>query len=105
MVLASSATAELDTFTKVKAAIDKMVAELTAQNKDEIAMRDWCIENLNTNTRDETAAYDKKANLEAKIADLEKTIEQLTADIKASTEAVAEMQAQMKASSEIRESD
>jgi len=105
MVLASSATANLDTFTKVKAAIDKMVTELTAQNKDEISMRDWCIENLNQNTRDETAAYDKKTSLEAKIADLEKTIETLTADIKASTEAIAEMQKQMKVSSEIRESE
>lgn len=102
-VLAGSA--ELDAFTKVKEAIDKMVTELTAQNKDEIAMRDWCIENLNTNTRDETAAYDKKTSLEIKIADLEKTIETLTADIKSSTEAVAEMQKQMKASSEIREAD
>lgn len=102
-VLAGSA--ELDAFTKVKEAIDKMVTELTTQNKDEIAMRDWCIENLNTNTRDETAAYDKKTSLEIKIADLEKTIETLTADIKSSTEAVAEMQKQMKASSEIREAD
>jgi uncharacterized coiled-coil protein SlyX len=103
VVLASSV--QLDTFTKVKEAIDKMVVELTAQNKDEIAMRDWCIDNLNTNKRDTTAAYDKKTSLEIKIADLEKTIETLTADIKSSTEAVAEMQKQMKAASEIREGE
>jgi uncharacterized coiled-coil protein SlyX len=103
IVLASSA--QLDSFTEVKKAIDKMVTELTAQNEEEISMRDWCIENLNTNKRDETKAYDKKANEEARIADLEKTIEQLTADIKANTVAIAEMQQQMKVASEIREGD
>jgi hypothetical protein len=103
IVLASSA--QLDSFTEVKKAIDKMVTELTAQNEEEISMRDWCIENLNTNKRDETKAYDKKANEEARIADLEKTIEQLTADIKANTVAIAEMQQQMKVASEIREGE
>jgi uncharacterized coiled-coil protein SlyX len=104
-MVALASSVQLDTFTKVKEAIDKMVVELTAQNKDEIAMRDWCIDNLNTNKRDTTAAYDKKTSLEIKIADLEKTIETLTADIKSSTEAVAEMQKQMKAASEIREGE
>merc|ERR1719181_2110629 len=51
------------------------------------------------------AAYDKKENLEAKIADLKKTIEQLTKDIEASKAAVAEMMAQMKKASETREAE
>jgi hypothetical protein len=105
VMLASSVQNGLDAFTKVKEAIDKMVTELTAQNKDEISMRDWCIENLNTNTRDETAAYDKKTSLEMKIADLKQTIKTLTEDIAASTAAIAEAQKQMKAASEIREGE
>jgi hypothetical protein len=82
-----------------------MVEELTKQNAEEIQHRDWCIENLNTNTRDTEKAYDKKASLEAKIADLTKTIKQLTEDIAASTKAIAEMQQQMKTASEVREAE
>merc|ERR1719247_3503745 len=74
-------SAQLDAFTKVKALIDKMVAELTTQQKDEVDHRDWCIDELNQNERQTTAAYDKKDSLEAQIADLTKTIEKLTKDL------------------------
>merc|ERR1719487_616383 len=100
-----AASAQLDAFTEVKALIDKMVAELTTQQQDEVDHRDWCIENLNTNKRETAAAYDKRDNLEAKIADLKKTIEQLTKDIAASKAAVAEMMKQMKRASETREAE
>merc|ERR1719379_2431219 len=100
-----AASAQLDAFTKVKLEIDKLVKELSEQNAEEIQHRDWCIENLNTNKRDTEKAYDKKANLEAKIADLEKTIKTLTEDIASSTKAIAEMQAQMKTASEVREAE
>jgi len=97
--------AQLDAFTKVKAMIDEMVAELTKQQKDEVDHRDWCIKNMNENKRDTAAAYDKKAGLEAKIADLEKLIETLTEEIAASTKAIAETQESMKTASEIREGE
>merc|ERR1719389_353543 len=41
----------LDSFTKVKQAIDDMVAELTKQQADEVKLKDYCIEALNENTR------------------------------------------------------
>merc|ERR1719377_15571 len=100
-----AASAQLDAFTEVKALIDKMIVELGTQQKDEVEHRDWCIENLNTNKRETAAAYDKRDNLEAKIADLKKTIEQLTKDIAASKAAVAEMMNQMKRGSETREAE
>merc|ERR1719478_1163505 len=100
-----AASAQLDAFTKVKALIDKMVAELTTQQKDEVDHRDWCIAELNTNKRDTTAAYDKKDSLLTQIADLEKNIEKLTKDIDASKAAVAEMKNQMKRASETREAE
>lgn len=98
-------SAQLDVFTKVKAEIDKMVAELHAQQKDEIAHRDNCVESLNTNKRETTAAYDKKASLETKMADLEQSIKTLTENIAASTAAIAEAQTQMKRRSETREAE
>merc|ERR1719456_977966 len=100
-----AASAQLDAFTEVKALIDKMVAELTAQQKDEVDHRDWCIDELNQNKRQTTAAYDKKDSLEAQMADLKKTIEQLTKDIAASKAAVVEMKNQMKRASETREAE
>merc|ERR1719172_58167 len=100
-----AASAQLDAFTEIKALIDKMVSELSTQQKDEVAFRDWCISELNTNERDTTHAYDKKASLEAKIADLTKNIEKLTKDIDASKAAVKEMMNQMKRASETREAE
>merc|ERR1719487_2223794 len=100
-----AASAQLDAFTEVKALIDKMVAELTTQQADEVDHRDWCIDELNTNKRQTTAAYDKKDSLTAQIADLEKTIEKLSKDIDASKAAVAEMKNQMKRASETREAE
>lgn len=95
--------AHLDTFARVKADIDKMVAELQKQQQDEIAHRDWCINELNSNKRSTDEAYDKKSSLQAKIADLEKNIEYLTNEIKVTKAAVAEMQNQMKRASDTRE--
>jgi chromosome segregation ATPase len=100
-----AASAQLDAFTKVKALIDKMVAELTNQQSDEVDKRDWCISELNSNKRDTTAAYDKKASLETQKADLTKNIEKLTKDIDSSKAAVAEMMNQMKRASETREAE
>merc|ERR1719395_307252 len=100
-----AASAQLDACTKVKELIDKMVAELTKQQKDEVDHRDWCIDELNSNKRATTAAYDKKSSLEAQMADLKKTIEKLSKDIDASEKAVAETKNQMKRASETREAD
>merc|ERR1719478_956463 len=100
-----AASAQLDAFTEVKALIDKMVSELSTQQKDEVAFRDECIDNLNTNKRETTAAYDKKESLEAQMADLTKNIEKLSKDIDASKKAVAEMMEQMKRASETREAE
>merc|ERR1719375_2144481 len=100
-----AASAQLDAFTQVKALIDKMVAELKTQQQDEVDHRDWCISELNTNERDTTHAYDKKASLEAQIKDLTKTIEKLSKDIDASKAEVAETMNQMKRASETREGE
>lgn len=102
--LAMLATAaQLDSFVKVKAAIDQMVVELSKQQQDEVAHRDWCTADMNKNARDTAAGYDKKAALETKIGDLKKTIEALTAEIVSTKASIAEMQVQMGRASETRE--
>merc|ERR1719161_167818 len=98
-------SAQLDAFTKVKALIDKMVAELSQQQKDEIAHRDYCIEELNNNNRSTAAATDKKELLEAKIEDLKKAIKKMTEDIEAHKATTSESQQQMGPASDTREAE
>lgn len=98
-------SAQLDTFAKVKEEIDKMVAELGKQQKDEVAHRDWCIKSVNGNKLETSAAYDKKDSLSAKIEDLDQSVKTFTAEIESSTAAIAEMQTQMGRRSASREAE
>jgi len=100
-----AANAQLDSFTQVKALIDKMVSELAKQQKDEVAKRDLCIDDLNSNKRSTEAAYDQKESLQTQMADLTKKIETLTKDIDSSKKAVSDMMDSMKRASETREAE
>merc|ERR1719456_1485017 len=57
----------LDAFTKVKKAIDDMVAQLTKEKEDEIKHKDFCVEEFNTNELQTEKKEREKADLEAKI--------------------------------------
>jgi len=98
-------SAQLDVFTKIKEEIDKLVGEMKAQQADEVEHRDFCIKSLNENNRSQTAAYDKKDSLTTRIADLEKSIETLTANIGTTTQEIADTQNQMGRRSETREAE
>ena len=98
-------SAQLDVFTKIKAEIDKLISEMEAQQADEVEHRDFCIKSLNENNRSQTAAYDKKDSLTTRIADLEKNIETLTANLESTTQEIADTQTQMGRRSETREAE
>jgi len=98
-------SAQLDVFTKIKEEIDKLVGEMKAQQADEVEHRDFCIKSLNENNRSQTAAYEKKDSLTTRIADLEKSIETLTANIGTTTQEIADTQNQMGRRSETREAE
>jgi hypothetical protein len=98
-------SAQLDVFTKIKEEIDKLIGEMEAQQADEVEHRDFCIKSLNDNTRSQTAAYEKKDSLTTRIADLEKNIETLTANIGTTTQEIADTQTQMGRRSETREAE
>lgn len=95
----------LDAFTKVKKAIDDMVAAITQQKADEIKHRDFCIESLNQNEADTTHNTRNKEDLIAKIDDLTAQIEALTAAIKELQEQIAELQRNLKEAGENREKE
>merc|ERR1712217_83699 len=69
----------LDAFTRVKKAIDDMIAELLKEKEDEIKHKDFCVEEFNTNELQTQKKEQEKADLIAKIEDLEHTIKTLTA--------------------------
>merc|ERR1719230_281441 len=83
-------SAQLDVFTKIKEEIDKLIGEMEAQQADEVEHRDFCIKSLNDNNRSQEAAYEKKDSLTTRIADLEKNIETLTANIESTTQEIAD---------------
>merc|ERR1719482_1188324 len=102
--LAQLATAvRLDAFTKVKKAIDDMVAQLMKEKEDEIKHKDWCVDEMNTNERTTEMKNRDKDDLTAKIEDLTMTIETLTSEIETLKAEIAEMQVQLKRAGEDRE--
>jgi len=93
----------LDAFTKVKAAIDKMIAELQTQQSQEALHRNNCITSLNTNKKDEQKNKQKKSDLEAKIDRLNDHIKQLTANIEQLGVEIFEVNVNLKRAGEDRE--
>merc|ERR1719174_2832703 len=100
---ALAARVRLDAFTKVKAAIDEMIAALLKEKADEIKHKDFCTEGLNTNERESELKARDIAELEAEISDLTTTIDELTKSIATLEAEIAEMQTQLKRAGEDRE--
>merc|ERR1719502_1661222 len=84
----------LDAFTKVKKAIDDMIAQLGKEKEDEIKHKDFCTDELNQNQLQTEKKTREKADLEAKIEDLELTIKTLTEQIAQLKAEIAELQVQ-----------
>merc|ERR1719460_3625324 len=95
----------LDAFTRVKKAIDDMVAQLLKEKEDEIKHKDFCVDEFNTNELQTEKKEREKQDLTAKIEDLELTIKQLTKEIQALKDEIAEMQLQLKRAGEDREKE
>merc|ERR1719178_48539 len=100
---AIAARVRLDAFTKVKKAIDDMVAQLLKEKADEIKHKDFCVDEFNTNQLQTEKKDREKQDLIAKIEDLEMTIDALTKAIDTLKAEIAEMQVQLKRAGEDRE--
>merc|ERR1719401_3035427 len=100
---ALAARVRLDAFTKVKEAIDEMIAALLKEKADEIKHKDFCTEGLNTNERETELKARDIEELEAEISDLTTTIDALTKSIATLEAEIAEMQTQLKRAGEDRE--
>merc|ERR1711966_99717 len=95
----------LDASTRVKKAIDDMVAQLLKEKEDEIKHKDFCVDEFNTNEWQTEKKERAKEDLTAKIEDLEMTIKALTEAIDTLKSEIAEMQVQSKRAGEDREKE
>merc|ERR1712061_787331 len=95
----------LDAFTRVKKAIDDMIAQLMKEKADEIKHKDFCVDEFNTNQLQTERKEREKQDLIAKIEDLEMTIKALTEEIETLKAQIGEMQVQLKRAGENREKE
>merc|ERR1719436_1125922 len=94
---------KLDAFTRVKKAIDDMIAQHAKDKAAEIKHKDFCVDEFNTNQLQTEKKEREKQDLIAKIEDLEMTIKALTEAIDTLKAEIAEMQVQLKRAGEDRE--
>eukprot|EP00448_Togula_jolla_P041852 CAMPEP_0170621270 /NCGR_PEP_ID=MMETSP0224-20130122/28513_1 /TAXON_ID=285029 /ORGANISM="Togula jolla, Strain CCCM 725" /LENGTH=695 /DNA_ID=CAMNT_0010947521 /DNA_START=60 /DNA_END=2147 /DNA_ORIENTATION=- len=95
----------LDAFTRVKKAIDDMIAQLLAEKADEIKHKDFCVDELNENQLETERKERQKSDLIAEIETLESNIDGLTKAIDTLKAEIAEMQVQLKRAGEDREKE
>lgn len=98
-----AAKVRLDAFTRVKKAIDDMIAQLLKEKEDEIKHKDFCVNDFNTNQLQTEKKERTKEDVLAKIDDLTLTIKQLGDAIEALKAEIAETQLQLKRAGEDRE--
>merc|ERR1719482_523409 len=96
---------KLDAFTRVKKAIDDMIAQLGQEKADEIKHKDFCNEEFNSNLLETEQKTRTKNDLVAKIEDLTMTIDTLTKEIETLKAEIQEMQVQRKRAGENREKE
>jgi len=103
VLLALAAETKLDAFVKVQEEIDAMVKSLTKEMKDEVAHRDFCVDELTANKNSQSDKTNSVSDLEAEMADLNSSIDTLAKEIADLNAQVAEMNIQVKRASEDRE--
>jgi len=96
---------ELDAFTRVKKAIDDMVAQLKAQQADEVKKHDWCNKELQSNEMTTMRTEDEKGELGAKVEDLAATLARFTDEIGHAKSQIAQLQLDLQRASENRKAE
>merc|ERR1719469_73452 len=96
---------QLDSFTKVKAMIDTMLADLKQEQADEVEFKAYCLKELDENGKTTYAKNEFKGDLETKIKSLETLIEKLEGRIAEERDQVANTMLEIKKSSQTRESE
>jgi chromosome segregation ATPase len=94
---------ELDAFTKVKKAIDDMIAMLKQQQEDEVKKNDYCGKALQENEMTTMKTEDLRDDQNAKVGSLESTITTLTKEIAEAKDAIKQAQVDLQRASQDRQ--
>jgi hypothetical protein len=95
----------LDAFTKVKAAMDKMLAELKKQQADEYAKWELCQKDIDTTEDSIKVGENTKEDLQNKHTELTNTIATLKTNIEMLKKEIAEMEVSLKQAGEQRHNE
>lgn len=98
-------SARLDAFTKVKASITDMIAQLSKEQDEEVKFKDFCVDEINANEKETQVKEQKKGTLEVQIEDLTETIDKLGKLIMELKAKIADLQIQLKRASEDKEAE
>lgn len=96
---------QLDSFAKVKAMMDEMVANLKKEQQEEVEFKAYCTKELDEN---EKAAYAKSQqikDLEGQLEKLAALMDKLSKEIEQAQADIAETKVQIKKASEVREGE
>jgi len=94
-LVASQVESSLDAFTKVKKVIDELIEKLAQEQKDEVAKKDFCVEEIDANERETDHKTRDRDELDQKITDLTATIDELTKGIQELQNEIVEMQSEL----------
>mmetsp|Transcript_15019 Transcript_15019/g.33025 ORF Transcript_15019/g.33025 Transcript_15019/m.33025 type:complete len:701 (+) Transcript_15019:96-2198(+) len=93
---------KLDAFTKVKAAMDQMLAALKQEQSDEVKQKDFCNQEFHTNEMETNTKSNEKEDLDQKLTDLDGSISSLSDDIASLGKQIADARLALKQASEQR---
>jgi len=96
---------QLDSFTKVKAMMDEMVANLKTEQQEEVEFKAYCTKELDQNEKDAYAKSQQIKELEGKLEKLAALLEKLAKEIAQAQADIAETKVQIKKASEVREGE
>jgi len=96
---------QLDAFTKVKKAIDDMVADLKVQQAKEVEKKALCGKEFDENEKMTYTTKQTLGDLQDQITSLEATLSKLTEEVKAAKAEIADMHVSIKQASETREEE
>merc|ERR1719506_3448775 len=95
----------LDSFTKIKEAMDNMVADLKKEQEEEVKFKSYCTKEIDLNEKETYEKTEQKEDLEALIAKLTKLIKKLSEEIAAANNQIAETETAILKASQVRESE
>merc|ERR1712151_1238385 len=102
---ALATSVELDAFTRVKKAIDDMIAMLKTQQGDEVKKNDWCNSQIQANDMATAKTSDLKTDLEAHISNLDMKLKQLDEEIAQAKTQISQLQLDLQRASENRKTE